>query len=64
VRLFPPGGEIRAKARVLYSYTTADGPYQEPGMGMKFVEISKADRAAIKACIREQLTGDILLFPK
>ena len=40
------------------------GPYKEPGMGMKFVEISDADRDAIRAYIREQLTGDILLFPK
>jgi CheY-like chemotaxis protein len=64
VRLFLPGGEIKAKALVLYSYTTAAGPYQEPGMGMKFVEIAEADLAAIKAYIREQLTGDILLFPK
>jgi hypothetical protein len=64
VRLFLPGREIQAKAVVLYSYTAGAGPYKDPGMGMKFVEMSEQDRAAIKAYIREQLTGDILLFPK
>ncbi len=64
VRLLLPGGEVRAKAVVLYSYSTATGPYNIPGMGMKFVDIADADRDAIRAFIRAQLTGDILLYPK
>ncbi len=51
--------EIRAKAVVLYSYALGEGPFEEPGMGMKFVEISDADRAFIRAFIKDQLTRDI-----
>lgn len=59
VRLYLPDREITAKAVVLYSYTLAGGPFKEPGMGMKFVEISDADRGAIREFIRDQLTKDI-----
>jgi CheY-like chemotaxis protein len=55
VRIMLPGREIAAKAVVLYNCAKDDGPYQEPGMGMKFVEISDADRAAIKSYIRDRL---------
>jgi len=51
--------KIRAKAVVLYSFAKGQGPFEEPGMGMKFVEISDADRALIRDFIREQLTRDI-----
>ncbi len=50
---------IMAKAVVLYSYSKEQGPFGEPGMGMKFVEISDADRALIRKFIKEQLTRDI-----
>jgi CheY-like chemotaxis protein len=51
--------EIRAKAVVLYSYVPGEGPFEEPGMGMKFVEISDSDRTCIRTFIKEQLTGDL-----
>jgi CheY-like chemotaxis protein len=51
--------KIKAKAVVLYSFAKGQGPFEEPGMGMKFVEISDADRALIRDFIREQLTRDI-----
>ncbi len=51
--------KIRAKAIVLYSYTKGEGSFEEPGMGMKFVEISDADRALIRDFIKERLTQDI-----
>jgi two-component system, chemotaxis family, chemotaxis protein CheY len=59
LRLFINDREISAKAIVLYSYALGEGPFEEPGMGMKFVELSDADRALIRAFIKEQLTGDI-----
>lgn len=59
VRVFLEHGEVRAKAIVLYSSGAGAGPYQEQGMGMKFVEISDADRMAIRSFIKEQLTKDI-----
>lgn len=49
------GQEITAKARVLYGYAPGRGPFKEPGMGMKFVEISESDRELIGEYIREQL---------
>ncbi len=64
VRIVLPEREIRAKAVVLYSYATATGPYKEPGMGMKFVELSEADREAIKLFIKGQVTRDIMSFAK
>ena len=59
VRIVLDSGEVRAKAMVLYSYGANEGPYHEPGMGIKFVEIAERDRAAIRTFIKEQLTKDI-----
>ena len=59
VRIFLPQREISAKAVVLYSFTETAGSPKEPGMGMKFVEISDTDRREIKNFIKEQLIGDI-----
>jgi two-component system chemotaxis response regulator CheY len=59
VRVLLDGGEVRAKAVVLYSYAKNEGPYQEPGMGLKFVEISDQDRRLIRQFIKEQLTRGI-----
>ena len=52
-------GEARGKAVVLYSYTKSEGPYKEPGMGLKFVEISDQDRRLIRKFIKEQLIQGI-----
>ncbi len=49
------GQEITAKARVLYGHAPGRGPFKEPGMGMKFVEISESDRELIGEYIRERL---------
>jgi len=59
VRILLDGGEVRAKAVVLYSYSKNEGPYQEPGMGLKFEEISDQDRRLIRRFIKEQLTRGI-----
>jgi len=59
VRILLNGGEVRAKAVVLYSYAKNEGPYKEPGMGIKFTEISDGDRCLIRQFIKEQLSRDI-----
>jgi uncharacterized protein (TIGR02266 family) len=58
VRIVLEGREIRVKAIVLYS-TSSSGQQQDPGMGMKFVEMSDDDRAAIRRFIKDRLTKDI-----
>jgi CheY-like chemotaxis protein len=50
---------IRARAEVLYAYSMNKGPFMEPGMGMKFVDIPDADRQRIRDFIKSQLTKDI-----
>lgn len=57
--IFINNREIRARAVVLYSYNSAYGPFQDPGMGMKFVEIADADRGLIRDFIREQVAGKL-----
>jgi hypothetical protein len=53
--------EIRAKAAVLYRSEKTGGPRKAPGMGMKFVDISKEDRALIGEFIKEQITKELSL---
>ena len=50
-----PGRAINVQAEVLYSYAFNDGPFTDPGMGMKFLQMSPADQAEIKAYIMKQL---------
>jgi hypothetical protein len=45
---------IHLEAEVLYVVPFEEGPFQEPGMGMKFVKISRADRELIAAFIIEE----------
>jgi two-component system chemotaxis response regulator CheY len=46
---------VRIEAQVLYAVTFEQGPFSEPGMGLKFVKISPRDSALIKAFIEEQI---------
>lgn len=59
VQIFINDRVIKAKTLVLYTYNLGEGPFKEPGMGMKFVEISDSDRALIRNFIKDQLTKDI-----
>jgi hypothetical protein len=45
---------------VLYSHAMEEGTFREPGMGMKFVEISEEDRSFLRSFIKAQLTSDIM----
>jgi hypothetical protein len=53
------GKPIKLEAVVLYTTTFDDGPFKEPGMGMKFVNISREDRNVIAAFIVEQIEKGI-----
>jgi hypothetical protein len=56
VRILFDGAEVRTKAIVLYSCGKGEGPYQEPGMGIRFTELSEPDRRIIRQFIKDQLT--------
>ncbi len=61
VVLFIKDRAIRAKASVLYSQTLKVGAFREPGMGMKFTDISQEDRIFMRRFIKEQLTSDLVI---
>ncbi len=50
---------VKLRATVLYSIPLGPGLTREPGMGMKFCEISPADRELIKNFIKGQIMKDI-----
>ena len=52
---------IRAKATVVYNRAMEGGFFREPGMGMRFVDISPEDRTFVRHFIKEQLTSDIVI---
>lgn len=61
VSMYIKDREIRVEAVVLYSSSMGEGPFKEPGMGMKFVKISPEDKAFVREFIKEQLMKDIAL---
>jgi CheY-like chemotaxis protein len=50
---------IRVDAIVLYGYGFEEGPHKEPGMGMKFLNLSPVDKDVIQNFIREQVSPGI-----
>jgi CheY-like chemotaxis protein len=50
---------IAIEAMVLYSHRFGEGPFQEPGMGLKFISIAPEDRDFIRQFIREEVTKGI-----
>jgi CheY-like chemotaxis protein len=48
---------LRVDALVLYSVSFEEGPYKEPGMGLKFMNISREDREFIAGFMRDQMEG-------
>lgn len=50
---------IRADAVVLYAYRFDENPGKEPGMGMKFLNLSPIDKDVIQSYIREQVSPGI-----
>ncbi len=50
---------VKLKAVVMHSVALKPGLFREPGMGMKFVEISPTDRELLKNIIKGQILKDI-----
>jgi hypothetical protein len=50
---------VKLRATVLYSIPLAPGLTREPGMGMKFFEMSVTDRELIRNFIKGQIMKDI-----
>lgn len=50
---------VKLKAEVLRSVTMSQGLFKEPGMGLKFIEISETDRELLRNFIRGQIMKDI-----
>ncbi len=53
------GGEIEIDAVVLYSHRFGEGPFGQPGMGMRFLRINAEDQDRIRAFIQEEVTRGI-----
>jgi CheY-like chemotaxis protein len=54
------GRLITVEAEVVYTCNLDEGPFREPGMGMKFVKVNPADQAIIKAFVREEVGKHIV----
>lgn len=59
VRLNLNGRLIIGDTTVLYSHTYGDGPFKEPGMGLKFLRISFEDQLFIRQFIRNEISKGI-----
>ena len=51
---------VDLRAEVLYVVSFEEGPFCEPGMGMKFVDIAPEDSALLRFFIHEQLGAGII----
>jgi CheY-like chemotaxis protein len=47
---------IEVEAEVLYCHHFGEGPYRQPGMGLKFIAAAPGDRDYLKAYIDEEIT--------
>ncbi len=56
VQLALKGRLVDVDATVLYSHKFGEGPFKEPGMGLKFVKIAPQDQEFIRQVIREEIT--------
>jgi two-component system, cell cycle response regulator DivK len=55
VRIDLEGRTIAAGAVVLYSHRSGEGPFGEPGMGIKFAEIAPQDQEFLRRYINNEL---------
>jgi CheY-like chemotaxis protein len=61
IRIYIEDREIRSKAVVLYTHTMEGGAFREPGMGLKFLELSEKDREYLRSFINSLLVSDIVI---
>lgn len=59
VSIFINKREIKSKMVMLYRNAMDEGPFEESGMGLKFVDISEEDRSVLRKFIRQQLVAEI-----
>jgi CheY-like chemotaxis protein len=59
LRLDLRGRSVAALAEVLYSHAAGEGPFGEPGMALKFVQIASPDQELLRLFIREEITRGI-----
>ena len=59
VNLEIEGRPITLQAEVVYSCNFDEGPFKEPGMGMKFVKVRPEDQTIIKTFILEELAINV-----
>jgi len=57
------GRTIAVVATVLYCHTFGEGPFKEPGMGLKFTTITPGDREYINRFINDEVTRGIVPVP-
>jgi len=59
VQILIKGRPITVEAVVLYCHKFGEGPFKEPGMGLKFVRVAPQDQELIRQFIREELMKGI-----
>ena len=59
VQLVIKGRSLPVEAEVLYCHKFGEGPFKEPGMGLKFVRVAPQDQELIRQFIREELMKGI-----
>jgi CheY-like chemotaxis protein len=59
VRFEVSGRSISGEAEVLYCHRVGEGPFKEPGMGLKLVTLGPGDRDFIRTYIREEVLKGI-----
>lgn len=59
VQIVIKGRSIPVEAEVLYCHKFGEGPFKEPGMGLKFVRVAPQDQELIRQFIREELVKGI-----
>jgi CheY-like chemotaxis protein len=64
IRIYFKDREIKAKTIVLYKNSFERGVFKEPGIGLKFIDISAEDQRYIRNFIYAQLVSDIVVDPQ
>jgi CheY-like chemotaxis protein len=59
IRIALKGRFVSAQAEVLYSHAFGEGPFSEPGMALKFVQITPQDQEQLRQFIRDEVTRGI-----
>jgi len=59
LKIIVKGMTIAFEAVVLYSHRFGEGPFKEPGMGLKFISIAPKDQGFIRQFIKEEVTKGI-----